>query len=173
MLMVASDYAQSEQGPSQATHQAILPENIGRVFPAGPGPWYSSNVFLESRVGAVALVGLGGALGAIARYLVGVWFVERWGTGFPYGTLLINVSGCFLIGLFLTLSAERFDLHEAWRFLVPIGFIGAYTTFSTYAYETVRLVAGGALARALLYVAVSTVVGYGAVLLGILAARRI
>src|SRR5712691_7222734 len=87
----------------------------------------------------ILLVAGGGALGAVTRFLVGLWF-SRWsGTGWPYGTLFINVTGCFAIALFLTL-ANRFAFPPAWRYFIPTGFIGAYTTFSTYEYETMRLV---------------------------------
>jgi len=118
------------------------------------------------------LVGVGGFLGAIARYLVGVAVTARLGSGWPLGTFLINVTGCFLIAFFLTLTTERVTIHEGWRYFFPIGFVGAYTTFSTYEYETVRLVQSGAWAKALSYVLLSTVAGYAAVVLGFVAARR-
>ncbi|MCU1280202.1 MAG: crcB [bacterium] len=97
---------------------------------------------------------------------------NRWGTSWPWATFLINISGCFMIGFFLTLTTERFAVHEGWRYLFPIGFVGAYTTFSTYEYETVRLIESGAWLRAGSYVVASTVVGFAAVLLAFWAARR-
>jgi CrcB protein len=118
------------------------------------------------------LVGIGGFFGAIARFLVGNWVSDRWGTAWPHGTFLINVSGCFLIGFFVTLTSERVTVAEGWRYLFPIGFVGAYTTFSTYEYETVRLVQSGAWGRALAYVVSSTVTGFVAVLLAMWATRR-
>ena len=124
------------------------------------------------RPGALLLVGCGGFLGAIARYLVGTLIAGRLGTTWPFGTFVINVTGCFVIGFFLTLTSERIVVHEAWRFLFPIGFVGAYTTFSTYGYETVRLMEAGAWARAFSYVALSTVVGFAAVFLSMWLARR-
>jgi fluoride exporter len=120
----------------------------------------------------VLLVALGGALGAIARYLLGTAIADRYGTAWPLGTFIINVTGCFAIGFFLTLATERMTIHEGWRFFFPIGFVGAYTTFSTYEYETVRLIQSGAWGRALSYVLASTVLGFFAVVLAMWTARR-
>ncbi len=124
------------------------------------------------KLGPLLLVGLGGCLGSIARYAVGMAVARRLGTSWPWGTLLINVTGCFAIGFFLTLTTEKVTVDEGWRLLFPIGFVGAYTTFSTYGYESVRLLEGGAWWRALSYVAASTVVGFGAVALAMWVARR-
>ncbi len=126
-----------------------------------------------SRASAILLVGLGGSLGAIARYLVGELIGARLGTGWPWGTFFINVTGCFLIAFFLSFATGRAGLAEGWRYLFPIGFVGAYTTFSTYAWETVRLGQTGAWARAAVYVLASTALGWAAVLVGIVAARRL
>lgn len=115
-------------------------------------------------------VALGGALGALARYGLGAWIYNRMGTRFPYGTFVINISGCFLIGFALSILDARAELPSAWRLAVPIGFIGAYTTFSTFEFETYRA-AQNAPGIALLYVGLSVVVGYLAVYLGILSSR--
>ena len=111
-------------------------------------------------------VGLGGALGSIARYVVGLVIYERMGTRFPYGTFVINVSGCFVIGLVLTVLDERLGLSPAWREAMAIGFVGAFTTFSTFEYETLRAVQHGQGATALTYVASSVVLGFAAVWAG-------
>jgi CrcB protein len=121
----------------------------------------------------LGLVALGGALGAISRHLVSTLFLSRFGSRWPWGTFFINMTGCFMIGFFLTLTTERVTLHENWRFLFPIGFVGAYTTYSTFEYETVRLVQTGAWGRAISYVLLSNVVGYGAVVMAFWAARRV
>jgi CrcB protein len=111
-------------------------------------------------------VGLGGCLGSVARYAVGLWIYERLGARFPYGTFVINISGCFLIGLVLAVLDARLELPAAWRQAVPIGFIGAYTTFSTFEYETLRAAQQGQSAMAAGYVLASLVVGFAAVWLG-------
>ncbi|HEY0784246.1 MAG TPA: fluoride efflux transporter CrcB [Acidobacteriaceae bacterium] len=107
-------------------------------------------------------VGAGGFLGAVARYALGAWVTRRLGLGFPYGTLAINLSGCFLLGLMLAVLDARMTLPSELRLLGPVGFVGAYTTFSTFEYETLRTVQGGESGLALLYVVLSVVVGYGA-----------
>ena len=89
------------------------------------------------------LVGLGGFLGANARYLMANWIGGRYGTSFPYGTLVINVSGSFLIGLFLVLVTERYVVHNHWRLWFSVGFLGAYTTFSTWSFESLTLILHG------------------------------
>jgi CrcB protein len=111
-------------------------------------------------------VGLGGALGSIARYVVGLVVYERMGTRFPYGTFVINISGCFVIGLVLTVLDDRLGLSPAWREALAIGFVGAFTTFSTFEYETLRAVQHGHAATALTYVAGSVVLGFVAVWAG-------
>jgi len=119
----------------------------------------------------ILLVAAGGALGAVARYLVSVAFVERFGAQWPWGTLFINVSGCLVISLCLGAGSARMADSNL-RYLLPIGFVGAYTTFSTYEYETLRLLQLGRTAPALAYVAASNVLGFAAVLAGAWLARR-
>jgi CrcB protein len=109
------------------------------------------------------LIAIGGAFGSIARYWVGSTIAGRMGTKFPYGTFLINMTACALIGFSLTFLARRADLNPVWRFLVPIGFIGAYSTFSTYEWETLSTVRSGAFLLAALYAVSSLVLGLAAV----------
>jgi CrcB protein len=90
----------------------------------------------------VVIIGMGGFVGANARYFVGGWVHARMGAGFPYGTIIINVSGSFVLGLFMELS-QKLLWNEAWRLLVAIGLLGAFTTFSTFSYETLQLIAEG------------------------------
>ena len=89
------------------------------------------------------IVGFGGFIGATGRYMIGGLLAERTGPGFPYETLVINVTGCFAIGLFMTMATETFNWHPHARLFVAIGILGGYTTFSTLGYETLKLVEDG------------------------------
>jgi CrcB protein len=111
------------------------------------------------------IVGIGGFLGAVARYALGTYIGSRYGVRFPYGTFVINVSGCFLIGLILSVLG-RTTASTYWRYLIPIGFIGAYTTFSTFEYETLRAIQDGQLMTGLLNVLLSLTLGFVAVWVG-------
>lgn len=119
------------------------------------------------------MVGTGGFAGAIARYWLGSYIGGKMGTRFPYGTFVINISGSFLIGIILTLLAERTHWNPNLRYLVPIGFIGAYTTFSTFEYETLRTVQDGQIWIAFLNISLSVVIGFAAVWAGVVAGRSI
>ena len=116
-------------------------------------------------------VGLGGFLGANARYWLGGWIAERFGTQFPWGTFVINVTGSFILGLFATLITQRIIAAPHWRLLVAIGFVGAYTTFSTFEYETLTLAESGSMLRAIANVVFSVLAGFFAVWLGVKLAR--
>lgn len=121
-----------------------------------------------------ALVGLGGFVGANARYLLGAWVGTQLGTRFPLGTFIINVSGAFVLGVVGTLVAERLIRSpEEVRLLVSIGFLGAYTTFSTFSFESYALIEDGEWARALANLVLSPAIGLVAVHLGVLMARRL
>ena len=108
------------------------------------------------------LIAAGGALGSIARYWVGSTIAGRAGIKFPYGTLVVNISACIVIGFTLTYLGKRADLNPAWRFLVAVGFIGAYSTFSTYEWETLSTLRSGAFALAALYAVGSLILGLAA-----------
>jgi CrcB protein len=108
-------------------------------------------------------IAFGGALGAMARYWVGSTIASRMGTKFPYGTFVINITACMIIGFSLTFLARRADLNPAWRFLVPVGFIGAYSTFSTYEWETLSTIRTGAFLLAAFYAVSSLILGLLAV----------
>ena len=111
------------------------------------------------------IVGLGGFIGANLRYIVGGWVQQRLGAGFPNGTFVINVTGCFILGCFSTL-AFRFTWPDNLRLLIAIGFVGAYTTFSTSSYEPVRRREDGAGAEAALPVAGGLALGLAAAAAG-------
>jgi len=112
------------------------------------------------------LSAIGGALGSIARYWVGSAVAGRLGARFPFGTFVINMTACVIIGFSMTFLAKRADVNPAWRFLVPVGFVGAYSTFSTYEWETLATIRSGAFALASLYAVGSLILGLAAVWCG-------
>ena len=110
---------------------------------------------------------LGGGVGSLARYLVGRAITQRFpNANFAWGTFAINVTGSFLIGLFMSLIVERFRLPDYWRLTVVIGFLGGYTTFSSFEYDAYLSTRSGHGLYGLLYLVSSVVVGYAAVWLG-------
>lgn len=117
------------------------------------------------------LLALGGAAGTVSRYAVGGWVSDLTGGQWPWGTFVVNVSGSFVLGLLFALSIERDLLPAEIRGPLMIGFLSAYTTFSTLMLESWRLVEGGAVLAALLNVLGSSVVGIGAVLAGLMLGR--
>lgn len=117
------------------------------------------------------LVMVGGGLGSLARYAAGLAIMSRFGGRFPLGTMAINVSGSFLIGLLMVLFTERFQPHPNYRLLLVVGFLGGYTTFSSFEYETLALMRGGGAWLGLINVVGSVVLGFAAVWLGALLAR--
>jgi fluoride exporter len=119
------------------------------------------------------IIGIGGFVGAISRYALAVWIGQRWGRIFPAGTFVINVSGSFFIGLLMTLLAERFTEDPQWRLFLVVGFLGAYTTFSTFEYETGALLKDGEWFYAGLNVMGSVVAGFIALKLGEVIAKNI
>jgi fluoride exporter len=120
---------------------------------------------------AYLLIGIGGFLGANARYLVAGWITERLGASFPYGTLVINVSGSFILGFFSIFISERLLVHANWRLFFAIGFLGAYTTFSTFSFENFALIQERSYILALVNMLGSVFLGLIAVVAGISVAR--
>jgi fluoride exporter len=118
------------------------------------------------------MVALGGAIGASARYWLGNLVSSRLPMQFPLGTFVINVTGSFIIGFFLTLVTQRITVHPNWRLLIAVGFVGAYTTFSTFEFEALKLIEEGSLVSAALNVVLSFIVGFIAVWVGVTAARK-
>lgn len=117
------------------------------------------------------VVATGGAAGAVCRYLLSGWVQDRYGPGYPLGTFVVNMTGCLAMGFFGTVIASM-TLRDEWRLLIGIGFLGAYTTFSTFSFETLNLIASGRLYRgALLNVVSSVLVGLTAAYIGIVLAR--
>lgn len=119
------------------------------------------------------MIGIGGILGANARYLVADWAAQRFGTGFPYGTFIINISGAFALGLFMAFLQDRAFIHPNYRFFFATGFCGAYTTFSTLTYESLRLLQDGSVLLGFTNMLGSMIVGMVAVFAGFLIGRVI
>jgi len=122
---------------------------------------------------AILLIGLGGFAGAIARYLVDGVVSDRTGGAFPWGTLVINLTGSFVLGLLFAMTAERAILPAEIRGPVMIGFLGAYTTFSTFMLESWRLVESGAWGLALVNLGGSVLLGLIAVVAGLTLGRAL
>jgi CrcB protein len=112
------------------------------------------------------VIGAGGFIGAITRYLLAAWIGQSWGRTFPLGTLTINVSGSFLIGLLMTLLTERFMANPLWRLMLVVGFLGSYTTFSTFEYETGKLLTDGEYLLGTLNVVLSVLAGFASLKIG-------
>lgn len=121
----------------------------------------------------ILLIGLGGFAGAISRYVVDGLVIDRTAGSFPWGTLVVNASGTFLLGLLFAMTTERAILPSEVRGPLMIGFLGAYTTFSTYLLESWRLVEGGAVGAAVANLGGSLAVGLVAVVAGLTVGRLI
>lgn len=119
----------------------------------------------------ISAVAVGGAFGAVARYLINVSPLASLFEKFPFPTFVINVSGSFLIGLFLILLTDKFEVSEAVRMAVLVGFLGAFTTFSTFEIELYGLTSEREFLTGLLYLLLSVAVGFAAVVAGIRVAR--
>lgn len=117
------------------------------------------------------MVALGSALGGVARVALSGVMYRRWGTGFPWGTLVVNLAGCFLIGVFFSWAEIRLRLSPGVRLFLMAGFCGGFTTFSTFALETFQLLKAGSLPAALFYVLASTAIGIALFFAGSLVGR--
>jgi CrcB protein len=118
------------------------------------------------------LVMLGAALGGLARYVIGTAVMQRFAGRFPLGTLVVNVTGCFLIGILLPLLTERGEPRPNLRLLLVVGVLGGYTTFSSFAWESFQAIDEGSRWIGFANVALSVILGYLAVWCGALLVRR-
>jgi CrcB protein len=119
------------------------------------------------------LILLGGGAGSLSRYVIGSALVTRYGTRLPIvGTMTINVTGSFLIGILMTLITERFAANQNLRPLLVIGFLGGYTTFSSFEWETYSAIRDGGFWIGIFNIVGSVTLGYAAVWLGAMLARR-
>jgi CrcB protein len=160
-----SEVKEDSEGSSKGLHHAFAEK--GRTVGHGRPKRLGEHMI------PFLVIGVGGFLGANCRYLVGGWAVDHLGTGFPYGTLLINVTGSFIIGLFLTLITGRFVAPPSVRLFFAIGFLGAYTTFSTYMWESLALLQSKAYLLAATNLVGSLLLGVFAVTLGVIVGRLV
>lgn len=119
------------------------------------------------------LISIGAALGANARYFIGLWAAHRFGVDFPYGTAIVNITGSLALGFFLTWSSARSGLSPELRLLVAIGFLGAYTTFSSFSVESLLQAEAGQISSLLLNVALNNGLGLAAAWVGMRLARAL
>ncbi len=119
------------------------------------------------------ILGLAGGLGTVCRYGISVWTRGRFGDDFPWGTLIVNVAGCLLLGFLVHLVLVNASLPRAVKLALTVGFLGGFTTFSTFSVETIALLEQGAAGRALGYVAGNLVAGVLAAWIGLAVARAL
>jgi CrcB protein len=132
-----------------------------------------ANIRRGKKMTRVLLVGLAGALGTLSRYGVSLWAQKALGTTFPYGTLIVNVAGCFLIALVFQLATSPTMISPTMRLTLTTGFMGGLTTYSSFNYETTSLLRERAWAAALLNVGLTLAACFVAGLLGLFVARRL
>ena len=119
------------------------------------------------------VLAFGGAVGTIGRYLVGVYSAKLLGTNFPYGTLIVNVLGSFIIGFFMIIFLEKLSLDPIWRLFVAVGFCGGFTTMSSFSFETLMLLSDGEYLKAFLNVFLNVFLSLGSAFLGIVLAKSL
>ena len=120
---------------------------------------------------AILVVGAGGALGAMVRYLIFILATRLFGLNFPYGTIIVNVAGSLILGVLIEALALRWDVTAELRLFMVVGFLGAFTTFSAFSMDTAVLYERGRLDLCALYVSVSVVLSVGALFFGMAASR--
>jgi CrcB protein len=119
------------------------------------------------------LVAAGGALGSLLRYFVGQWSLRLWGPNFPWGTLIVNVAGCFVIGVFAEMIARRFNASIELRLLLVTGFLGGFTTFSAFSLDAISLFERGEAVLGGVYIAASVGLSMAAVVAGLALMRAL
>ena len=121
----------------------------------------------------ILAIAIGGAGGAVSRYLINISPLQNYFKPFPFPTFIINITGSFLIGFLLMLFAEKLEINETLRFAVIVGFLGAYTTFSTFEVEIWSLIKENQFLTAFVYLFLSVFIGFIGVVLGVALAKKI
>ncbi len=116
----------------------------------------------------IIAVALGGCIGAVLRYLVTILFVKLFGDKFPFGTLFVNVTGSFILGFFVMYLSRFIQSADVWRLFVGIGIMGAFTTFSTFSFDTVMFLRDGKILQSLFNILSNTVLSITACYLGVI-----
>jgi CrcB protein len=121
----------------------------------------------------IIFVGIGGLVGSILRYVLTLFVAKQVPSAFPYGTLTVNLVGCFLIGVIYALSERGGVSSPEWRLFLTAGFCGGFTTFSAFSYESIKLIQDGQILFAAMYVGVSVIVGFALTFLGLVLFRSV
>ncbi len=119
----------------------------------------------------ILFVAIGGAIGSILRYLTATYASKFFGTGFPYGTLIVNVAGAFIVMFFMTLYIEKFSMDPIWRLFIVVGILGGLTTFSSFSYETITFFQSGEYWKGLVNILLNNVLTIVAGIAGLYLAR--
>lgn len=119
----------------------------------------------------IIVIALGGSIGAVLRYLTGVYCAKFLGTWLPYGTLIVNIIGSFILSFFMILFLEKLSLDPLWRMFVAVGFCGSYTTLSSITYETLAIFMDGDYFRAYLNLFLNFFLSFLSAILGIVLAK--
>lgn len=122
---------------------------------------------------AIILVAIGGSIGSVLRYLISKWAAEKIDFTLPYGTFIVNIVGCFIIGFFMTMVTERVVVSPYWRLFVTVGFVGGLTTFSSFSYESIQLLLQSNFFQGFCNIGGNIIIGLFATWLGISVARLI
>jgi CrcB protein len=131
------------------------------------------DLFSTGMIKTLIIIGTGGFIGSVARYLLAGYITKQYAPVFPLGTMIVNIAGCLLIGVFYALAERSNVFTPEWRIFLTTGFCGGFTTFSTFSFESIKLLETGAFLGASLNVAISVVAGFAATSLGILLVKSI
>lgn len=118
-------------------------------------------------------IAIAGALGALSRYGISGLSYRIFGGNFPYGTFIVNIIGCLLLGFIMRTSTATTLIPETWRIPIAVGFLGALTTFSTFSYETIKLIESGSILFSLLNIAANLIIGLLATIAGIIISKTL